>query len=57
MAFYGTDIDRMGNSVAVPTTCPSSYDNPGSAPVHLELLDGDHHSAAVNVRYRPVATT
>ncbi|WP_432866952.1 dihydrofolate reductase family protein [Microbispora rosea] len=32
------------------------FDNPGSAPVRLELLNGDDHSAAVNVRYRPIAT-
>ncbi|MEV5745695.1 dihydrofolate reductase family protein [Microbispora rosea] len=32
------------------------FDNPGSAPVRLELLNGDDHSAAVNVRYRPTAT-
>ena len=25
-------------------------------PVRLELLNGDDHSAAVNVRYHPVAT-
>jgi dihydrofolate reductase len=33
------------------------FDNPGGAPVRLELLNGDDRSAAVNVRYRPVATT
>ncbi len=32
------------------------FDNPGGAPVRLELLNGDDHSAAVNVRYHPVAT-
>ncbi|MFI7033717.1 dihydrofolate reductase family protein [Microbispora rosea] len=32
------------------------FDSPGSAPVRLELLNGDDHSAAVNVRYRPIAT-
>jgi dihydrofolate reductase len=33
------------------------FDNPGGAPVRLELLNGDDHSAAVNVRYHPVATS
>lgn len=32
------------------------FDNPGGAPVRLELLNGDDPSAAVNVRYHPVAT-
>jgi dihydrofolate reductase len=32
------------------------FDNPGGAPVRLELLNGDDPTAAVNVRYRPVAT-
>ena len=32
------------------------YDNPGGAPVRLELLNGDDPSAEVNVRYHPVAT-
>jgi dihydrofolate reductase len=32
------------------------FDNLGGAPVRLELLNGDDHSAAVNVRYHPVAT-
>jgi dihydrofolate reductase len=33
------------------------FDNPGGAPVRLELLHGDDRSAAaVNVRYHPVAT-
>ncbi|MFI6493239.1 dihydrofolate reductase family protein [Streptomyces sp. NPDC050564] len=32
------------------------FDNPGGAPVRLQLLNGDDHSAAVNVRYQPVAT-
>lgn len=32
------------------------FDNPGGAPVRLELLNGDDHSAALNVRFRPVAT-
>jgi len=32
------------------------FDNPGGAPVRLELRSGDQHSAAVNVRYHPVAT-
>jgi dihydrofolate reductase len=32
------------------------FDNPGGAPVRLELLKGEDHSAAVNVRYRPIAT-
>jgi riboflavin biosynthesis pyrimidine reductase len=31
------------------------FENPGSAPVRLELLNGNDPSAAVNVRYRPVA--
>jgi dihydrofolate reductase len=31
------------------------FDNPGGTPVRLELLNGDDRSAAVNVRYRPVA--
>jgi dihydrofolate reductase len=29
------------------------FDNPGGAPVRLELLSGDDPTAAVNVRYRP----
>jgi dihydrofolate reductase len=33
------------------------FDNPGGAPVRLELLNGDDPTAAVNVRYRPVANT
>jgi dihydrofolate reductase len=33
------------------------YDNPGGVPVRLELSNGDDPSAAVNVRYRPAATT
>ncbi len=32
------------------------FDNPGGTPVRLELLNGDEPSAAVNVRYHPVAT-
>ena len=32
------------------------FDNPGGAPIRLELLNGDDSSAAVNVRYHPVAT-
>jgi dihydrofolate reductase len=32
------------------------FDNPGGAPVRLELLNGEDPTAAVNVRYRPVAT-
>ena len=32
------------------------FDKPGGAPVRLELLNGDGPSAAVNVRYHPVAT-
>ncbi|MFU8850491.1 dihydrofolate reductase family protein [Micromonospora sp. SL1-18] len=32
------------------------FDNPGGAPVRLELLNGDDRSAEVNVRYRPVAS-
>jgi dihydrofolate reductase len=32
------------------------FDNPGGAPVRLELLNGDDPTAAVNVRYHPVAT-
>ncbi|GAA2568656.1 hypothetical protein GCM10010398_68050 [Streptomyces fimbriatus] len=31
------------------------FDNPGGVPVRLELLNGDHHSAVADVRYRPVA--
>ena len=31
------------------------FDNPGGAPVRLELINGDDPSVAVNVRYRPVA--
>ena len=31
------------------------FDNPGGAPVRLELPGGSDRSAAVNVRYRPVA--
>ena len=33
------------------------FDNPGGAPVRLELLNGDDPTAAVNVRYHPVATS
>ena len=32
------------------------FDNPGGAPVRLELLNGADPTAAVNVRYHPVAT-
>jgi len=32
------------------------FDNPGGAHVRLELLNGDDPTAAVNVRYRPVAS-
>jgi dihydrofolate reductase len=32
------------------------FDNPGGAPVRLELLNGDDPSAEVNLRYRPVAS-
>ncbi|NEA60459.1 dihydrofolate reductase family protein [Streptomyces sp. SID13666] len=32
------------------------FDNPGGVPVRLELRNGDDPSAAVNVRYHPVAT-
>ena len=32
------------------------FDNPGGVPVRLELLLGDDRSAAVKLRYRPVAT-
>jgi dihydrofolate reductase len=32
------------------------YDNAGGVPVPLELLNGDDRSAAVNVRYRPLAS-
>ena len=32
------------------------FDNPGGAPVRLELLNGDDPTAAVDVRYHPVAT-
>jgi dihydrofolate reductase len=31
------------------------FDNPGGSPVRLELVNGDDHSAAVNVRYRPAS--
>lgn len=31
------------------------FDDPGGAPVRLELLNGDDRAAAVNVRYHPVA--
>jgi dihydrofolate reductase len=30
------------------------FDNPGGAPVRLQLINGDDPSAEVNVRYRPV---
>jgi dihydrofolate reductase len=33
------------------------FDNPGGDPVRLELLTGDDHSAAVNLRYHPVMTS
>lgn len=32
------------------------FDNRGGVPVRLELLNGDDPTAAVNVRYHPVAT-
>ena len=32
------------------------FDNPGGTPFRLELLNGDDPTAAVNVRYHPVAT-
>ena len=32
------------------------FDNPGGAPVRLELRNGDDPTAAVNVRYHPIAT-
>ncbi len=32
------------------------FDNPGGAPVRLELLNGDDPSAAVNLRYHAVGT-
>jgi hypothetical protein len=32
------------------------FDNPGGAPIRLELLRGNDHSAAVNLRYHPAAT-
>lgn len=32
------------------------FDNPGGAPVHLELLNGPDRTAAVNVRYRPATS-
>lgn len=31
------------------------FDNPGGAPIRLELLNGGDHTAVVNVRYHPVA--
>jgi len=33
------------------------YDNPGGAPVRLELLDGDDPAAAVDVRYQPTTAS
>ncbi|MET8964663.1 dihydrofolate reductase family protein [Streptomyces sp. NPDC004074] len=33
------------------------FDNPGGVPVRLELLNGEDRSAAVNLRYHPVATS
>ena len=33
------------------------FDNPGGAPVRLELVNGDDPFAEVNVRYRPAAIT
>jgi dihydrofolate reductase len=33
------------------------FDNPGGAPVRLELVNGDDPFAEVNVRYRPATTT
>jgi dihydrofolate reductase len=32
------------------------FDNPGRSPVRLELLNSEDRSAAVNLRYHPVAT-
>ena len=32
------------------------FDNPGGAPLRLELLNGGDRTAAVNVRYRPATT-
>lgn len=32
------------------------FDNPGGSPVRLELMNGDDSTAAVNVRYHPVAS-
>ncbi|MFI6053938.1 dihydrofolate reductase family protein [Streptomyces violascens] len=32
------------------------FDNPGGSPVRLALVNGDDPGAAVNVRYRPLAT-
>jgi dihydrofolate reductase len=32
------------------------FDNPGGGSIRLKLLNGDDPSAAVNVRYHPVAT-
>jgi dihydrofolate reductase len=32
------------------------FDNPGGSPIRLDLVNGDDPRAAVNVRYRPVAT-
>jgi dihydrofolate reductase len=32
------------------------FDNPGGGPIRLKLINGDDPSAAVNVRYHPVAT-
>jgi len=33
------------------------YDNPGSTPIRLHRLDTDDPTSAVNVRYRPAATS
>ncbi|HEX5859272.1 MAG TPA: dihydrofolate reductase family protein, partial [Microbacterium sp.] len=33
------------------------FDNPGGAPIRLELLNSDDRSLAVNVRYRPAGGT
>ncbi|WP_433557197.1 dihydrofolate reductase family protein [Pseudonocardia xinjiangensis] len=32
------------------------YDNPGGAPINLNLVDSDEPTAVVNVRYRPTTT-
>lgn len=33
------------------------YDNPGGAPIELDLVNGDDPAAGINFRFRPVAAT